>query len=205
MIAFKFLGPGAVGPFSHFAWPPPLNGAPGPWIEAEISRDRGIHACRPGDLPYWIDAELWRAELAGPIEEAPLQVVAPHGRLLGRVEGWDPATAARFAEDCALRLRGRAVAHLDASGLPGPSAELAAAADLPALASLAPRLAAPLRGTTADLVGYVGDAASAGLAGKAAVASYIAAHAADRCGGGPRGFTDERAEQARWLVRTLAL
>ena len=66
MIGYKFLGTGGVAPFSSFAWP---TGSPGPWVEAEPHMcASGIHACRAGDLPFWINAELWEIELDGAVE-----------------------------------------------------------------------------------------------------------------------------------------
>ncbi|HET9553714.1 MAG TPA: hypothetical protein VFP50_12165, partial [Anaeromyxobacteraceae bacterium] len=69
MIAYKFLAPGAVGPFSGFAWPVPSGGGPGPWVAAGAGG--AIHACRTHHLPWWLDAELWAAELDGEVEERP--------------------------------------------------------------------------------------------------------------------------------------
>jgi hypothetical protein len=66
-------------------------------------------------------------------------------------------------------------------------------------------LAAGLSGTASALVGFVGDAAGAALAVSAAGASYVAARALERTGGGPAAFAAERAVQAHWLERTLGL
>ena len=30
---------------------------------------RGVHACRPGDLPYWLNRDLWEVELEGELAE----------------------------------------------------------------------------------------------------------------------------------------
>jgi len=98
LIAYKFLREGAVGPFSRAAWPQPENGQPGEWVRAT-----GLHACRPVDLPLWIAAELWEAELEEPVHTATTHVVAGAGRLLRRVEGSDAAAAADFAGVCAER------------------------------------------------------------------------------------------------------
>jgi hypothetical protein len=97
MIAYKFLRSGAVAPFSSFAWP---TGSPGPWVEAKPNVcASGIHACRAADLPYWLGAELWEIELDGAVGEA-RKLVAPRGRLLSRVDGWDASTARAFGESC---------------------------------------------------------------------------------------------------------
>lgn len=105
MIAYKFLDAAGEGRFSCFAWPRPAGaGSAGEWVEAESSLcASGIHACRVGDLPFWLDAELWRIELDGPIVEANRKVIASRGRLLERVVGWDEATGRDFSSACADR------------------------------------------------------------------------------------------------------
>jgi hypothetical protein len=97
-LAFKFLRDGAVGPFSGVAWPPPADGAPGPWL-------RDVHACRPADLPLWIAEELWRVELREPVTATGAEVVGRAGRLIAPVTGWDAAAAMAFAADCAGEVR----------------------------------------------------------------------------------------------------
>ena len=106
MLAYKFLRPGAVSPFSGFAWPV------GEWVEAgEASLCvSGVHACRVRDLPYWLGAELWEVELDGQLREESRKLVAPRGRLVRRHERWDATARAGFAEACARRVRERAEA-----------------------------------------------------------------------------------------------
>jgi hypothetical protein len=78
--AYKFLAADGRGVFTEFAWPLP-NGGPGDWVEAEIERCRsGVHACRPGDLSYWLAPVLYEIELDGSVAEAEMKVVAPRGR-----------------------------------------------------------------------------------------------------------------------------
>jgi hypothetical protein len=98
MIAFKFLQAGGIAPFTGFHW------TRGTWVEgpANGGAGTGVHACRIGDLPYWVDDELWRVELDGEVVERKTQVEARRGRLLDRVAAWDPRT---FAEACAQRAR----------------------------------------------------------------------------------------------------
>lgn len=79
----------------------------------------GIHACRVHDLPYWIDAELWRIELDGDVTEGTRKVVAERGRLVDRVEAWDAGAMHGFGLECAAR----------AAALAGSSAKLRAYAD----------------------------------------------------------------------------
>ena len=102
MLAYKFLRPGAVGPFSGFAWPA------GRWVTADtgVTRCRaGIHACRAADLPWWLQEELWVAELADPVVDASRKVVASRARLVERVAAWDAEASQAFADACARRAR----------------------------------------------------------------------------------------------------
>ena len=104
MIAYKFLGTGGTARFSGFTWPLPGGGHCGEWVDARPSVcATGIHACRTADLPYWIDAELWRIELDGDIVEGTRKVVAVRGRLVGRVEAWDTDAMHGFGRACAAR------------------------------------------------------------------------------------------------------
>src|SRR5206468_5119819 len=75
VIAYKFLAPGSVGPFTGYRW------EPGRWVEVHALDPcrRGIHACRVRDLPIWLDAELWEIELDGGIVEQDRKVVAGRG------------------------------------------------------------------------------------------------------------------------------
>lgn len=102
MLAYKFLGHGRVGLFSGFAWPVDE------WVEIEgplVPSRRGVHACRPGDLPHWLDDELWLAELDGPILEEARMLVAGRGRLVERIADWDSRAAAEFTTECVARGR----------------------------------------------------------------------------------------------------
>ena len=108
MIAYKFLRPGAVGPFSRVAWPTPENGRAGEWVRADGPLElcgNGVHACRAEDLPLWIFDELWEVELDSPTLAAPTHVVARAGRLRSRVAAWGPRAAVDFARACAERTR----------------------------------------------------------------------------------------------------
>jgi hypothetical protein len=204
MIACKFLARGAVGPFSRFSWPVPgRKGARGAWVESRGGE--GIHACRPADLAWWIDDELWRAELAGPVEERHLQVVATRARLLARVAGWEEGGARDLALECAMRCRDLAAASLEALGLGPLSRALRGVGSAPELreAALAAAEAAP-GGEPWLLAGYAADAASCALAGNAAGAAYVAARAAS-VAEGPDAFAAERARQGRWLAARLGL
>jgi hypothetical protein len=87
---------------SGFTWPL------GEWVvvhgELEPSR-RGVHACRPGDLAYWLDEELWAVELDGELRELDRLVIARAGRLVQRIETWTPQVAAEFGRMAVERRR----------------------------------------------------------------------------------------------------
>ena len=110
MIAHKFLRPGLVGPFTGFRW------EPGAWVGKVDAPDlclSGVHACRVGDLPYWVNRELWEIELDGEIVAGERKVTAGRGRLLRPIEGWDEAAERALAQACAARARAFAAARPD--------------------------------------------------------------------------------------------
>ena len=184
--AYKFTKPGGIGPFFKFRWPLPSDGRPGEWVEGGRAAPcrSGLHACRAGQLPYWIREELWAIELDGDIVESAGKLVASRGRLLEPVAAWSAGGAAAFASDCA-----RQTAEL-AAGLPGDAP--------PELVRL--------------IEGYAGDAAHYAASGYPAMAAHVAATAAgDAAAGGriheqdsPAGLA-ERARQAAWMVEHLNL
>jgi hypothetical protein len=142
MIAYKFLRPGAVAPFSSFAWP---TGSPGPWLEAEPDPcASGVHACRARDLPDWVNAELWEIELDGAIEDT-RKIVAPRGRLLRRIEAWDRDAAREFGESCvaAVEKFGTVTEYAD------DARELVADGDVAGASFVAARAAELAAGTSA--------------------------------------------------------
>jgi hypothetical protein len=103
VIAYKFLEPGRVAPFTRFAWPE------GEWVEADAAHKcgRGVHACRADQLPFWLGRELWEIELGGEIVEHARKVVASRGRLVRRVEGWTTELLDAFVADLVRRTRSR--------------------------------------------------------------------------------------------------
>lgn len=103
MIAYKFLRRDGASVFSGFRWPLPAE-EPGAWVEAPIDPCRsGIHACRPGDLPYWVGRSLYEIELDGEIVEERSKLVASRGRLLRRVGAWSDELRDAYTRMCADR------------------------------------------------------------------------------------------------------
>ena len=201
MIAYKFLRAGRVGPFSGFQWP-----EPGVWVHAP--RDlaacrRGIHACRPSDLPWWLADELWEIELDGHVEVDEHKIIAPSGRLRSRVQAWTPACAQEYADACAWRAQGRAVEALTRAGHRRAARQLAACATLDDALVAARRLADEIPETSISLT-IAGDGAVRALTGAPPTSAYIAAHAAMRLDG-PAGYAAERTRQSRWLIERLGL
>jgi hypothetical protein len=176
VIAYKFLSAGAIGPFSGFTWPTPSGSAPGAWVEARSGV--GVHACRPSDLPYWIDEELWITELSDDARVTYHQLEASRGRLLAPAVGWQEFSRA-FAVDCAATLRGRVEAALAAGGLPAETAVL--------------------------LRGYADDAEAWARDGNVAAAAFAAARASAVITGDPAAHDAERRRQAASIEQGLGL
>jgi hypothetical protein len=202
MRALKILDEGGMGRFSAFRWPLPASGAPGAWVEeSEDTRAcvRGIHACLPEQLPTWLGPQLYVIELDGTVTRTESKLVAPRGRLLRRIDGWDDAQKRAYAAAATLHGRDDAVAVLRAEGEPALADRLAACADVAALgAALAGVEPASERARFS--LQYLGDAVA--CAPMLPVPSaYCAAHAGmDR-----QRFLEARAFQARWLAEALRL
>ena len=103
MIAYKFLRRDGTSLFAGFSSPLP-NGEPGRWVDARVDPCRsGIHACRVSDLPYWLGRVLYEIELEGEVVELGSKLVAPRGRLVRRVDGWDDELRDAYTRMCAER------------------------------------------------------------------------------------------------------
>jgi hypothetical protein len=218
VLAYKFLRPGAVGPFSGHRWPTPGDGEQGPWVETSswtgVCRD-GVHGCERRHLPLWIWEELWEVELAGEVEAEGHKLRARRGRLVRRIETWRATAAKAFASVCARRAAEHAAGplreagHGEAAALFGDATNLQAVRDmtaqvwesLPLVARIPTGMASDgaLRALTAEASDdrYV-------AAHGAAVSAYISAMTAMRVAGRER-YDAERAWQADWLSRELGL
>jgi hypothetical protein len=201
MIAYKFLRSGRIGPFSAFQWP-----EPGIWVHAPrdlLACNRGIHACRPSDLPWWLADELWEIELDGHVQPDEHKIIAPAGRLRSQIEAWTAACAQEYADACAWRAQERAVQALTSAGYRHEAHELTSCATLDDVLLAARQLADAIPDTRISLT-IAGDGAFRALTGAAPTSAYIAAHAAMRLQGAA-GYSAERAWQSRWLVERLCL
>lgn len=121
--AGKFLDERGRGTITGFTWPAPTAAVPagglepGGWVEAGGPLEpcvRGIHACRPGDLAWWLSAQLWEMELAGAQLADRYTVVAERGRLVRRVDDW-PEVGDELARWAVWRNRDQAVTVLQAA------------------------------------------------------------------------------------------
>jgi hypothetical protein len=201
MIAYKFLKSGRIGPFSAFRWP-----EPGVWVRAPrdlVACHRGIHACRPSDLPWWLADELWEIELEGRVQPDEHKIIAPAGRLRVQIEAWTPACAQEYADACAWRAQERASQALTRAGHRHEAHRLAACTTLDEVLVAARKLADDIPQARISLT-IAGDGAFRALTGAPPTSAYIAAHAAMRLDGTP-GYAAERAWQSRWLVERLGL
>jgi hypothetical protein len=145
---YKFLTADGHGVFSGFAWPLP-NGSPGDWVAAEVEVCRsGVHACRPGDLSYWLAPALYEMELDGDVAEAGMKLIAPRGRLVRRIDGWNDEMREAYSQMCIARAGELAASAPEAVGpwAPPPAASAAG----PALMGyIAARMAEAISGVDA--------------------------------------------------------
>lgn len=103
MIAYKFLRADGTSPFTRFRWELPAEG-PGGWVEGRADPCRsGVHACRPGDLPYWAGEALFEIELEGEVVASASKLVAPRGRLSRRLDAWEEEVREAYQAMCAER------------------------------------------------------------------------------------------------------
>ena len=103
MIAYKFLCADGTSPFMRFRWELPSD-EPGGWVEGRAAPCRsGVHACRPGDLPYWAGEALFEIELEGEVVASARKLVAPRGRLLRRLEAWEEEARQAYQAMCGER------------------------------------------------------------------------------------------------------
>jgi hypothetical protein len=190
-LAYKFLAAGAISPFTRFRWP-----RVGEWVSARPDREPAwVFACRRGDLPYWLEQELWLVELEGPVREARHQISAPRARLASRVQGWNAELRRDYAAACAFRAREIALPRLprELAGRIGGLSDLSG-------------IAAALDATpdSSTIGGFLRDVAAIAPL-DAAAASYVAAVLAAAVGGDQASFEAEREWQARWLSERLGL
>jgi hypothetical protein len=207
VIAYKFLCSGRVAPFTRHQWP-----EPGRWVASRDSGQTsicldGVHACRPRDLPLWLDDELWEVELGGAIVESDSKLAAERGTLVRRIDAWNPGTVSDFALACALRARDHALWELRRGGTPperSAADSLADAFTARAIQAATEAAEPTVAGPSQPALGFAADAAGSALEDACAEAAYIAAHAA----GVIRGDGAEEAErawQADWLAERLEL
>lgn len=217
MRAYKFLDAEGTTVMSGAKWLLPTDDRPGPWIEAgSVSPCReGIHACRIGDLAYWLHEELWEMELDGAIQESHRKVVGGRGRLLRRLDSWSGGVARELSGWCAWRSRDRAVAVLSDVGESSWAEQLAEADSLSEIRRLASQTMDSLGETTSGGVaaGLALDAAEFAPGDHLAMGPFVAAWAAAHAAASDTGHEDDFAEafgaerqaQSDWIATRLGL
>lgn len=213
MHAYAFLTEGGIAPLSGFAWPPPTEGGLGAWVDQRSAPRDVVRGCGVADLPYWIDDELWRIELAGVVKQRDHVLLAERGRLLRRIEPWVDEVAWAFVSACTARLAERVAAALRSQGNAAAALAIARAAD-PGELERAVGEAAGTSGSSSELAGYLADAClyarDAGIGPRAAsvvaiITADAIATASVRDGLDAASLASERAWQAAWLAERLDL
>lgn len=219
MRAYKFLDQQHRAVFSGFRWPVPGPGEEaGAWVETGAVRlcREGIHGCRPSDLGFWLNEELWEIELDGEVVEADTKVVASRGRLRRRMGDWADRAARQFAEATVFRARDTAIAFCR-NGSTAGSAALEALASCTEYGELEARAVAA-HDSLSDgseeqtSVGFVVDAArflDVHICHAPFISACAAGHAAS-AGTGRRvdweaAVSAERRWQSAWITDRLAL
>jgi hypothetical protein len=189
-LALKFLGVGAIGPYSGFAWPKPRGSRPGKWVHVDGDLDmcrRGIHACTFAQATRWLREECYVIELRDVVSDDGEKLLARSGRLVRRVDSWDQRAMVRYAADCAAHVlpafekkypkdnRPRKAIQVARKWARSPSEKNAYAAA--AAARVAYAAAYDAYAVEAAYAAYA--AAYAAYAVEAAYAAYAAAYAAD--------------------------
>jgi len=108
MKYYKFLTEDNRGEYSGYDYTPylPKGSEPGEWLP-EISIENlkecadGYHACKPAQLLYWINAQLYEVELSGKIIDSDSKSYAQRMRFVRKVETWNEKTAQQFNIWCA--------------------------------------------------------------------------------------------------------
>ena len=211
--AWKFLDERSMGIFSGYSWPKPkVTAVPGPWVESSevIPCYAGVHACSVEQLAWWMSAELWEIELAGPIVEKGPKLVAQRGRLIRLVDDW-PGLGTELAEWAVWRIRGHAVEVLRAVGADDAAAELAVADSFEDLRSAAARPNLDITSAAGVAIEQVTD--SIGDVTNPIFACWDAARAAGHNASAinrsvnsyQQAFAHERALQSEWIADRLHL
>jgi hypothetical protein len=83
-----------------------------------------VHACRPGDLSYWLAPALYEIELRDEVAEGGMKVVASRGRLVRHIDGWNDETREAYSQMCIARAAELAASAPESVGswVPPPAA-----------------------------------------------------------------------------------
>ncbi len=109
MTYYKILNKGKSCNGGNASWSLPVKQDDGTWTPGEwmpeivgtiVLCENGYHLCRPQDLIYWINQEIYEAECGDEIIEDDNKVVVRKCRLLRKVETWNDKTLRLFACWC---------------------------------------------------------------------------------------------------------
>ena len=226
MKYYKFLTEDNRGEYSGYDYTPylPKGSEPGEWLP-EISIENlkecadGYHACKPVQLLYWINAQLYEVELSGKIIDSDSKSYAQRMRFVRKVETWNEKTAQQFNIWCAEQVipsemievarrytNGEATdAELAAAWVAALAAALDTALDevLDAAWEAATALTAALAAARGAELAAARGAARGAVRGAARAAAWASALAAAR--GADAALVAVRGAQAAKLIEMLGL
>ena len=226
MKYYKFLTEDNRGEYSGYDYTPylPKGSEPGEWLP-EISIENlkecadGYHACKPAQLLYWINAQLYEVELSGKIIDSDSKSYAQRMRFVRKVETWNEKTAQQFNIWCAEQVipsemievarrytNGEATdAELAAAWVAALAAALDTALDevLDAAWEAATALTAALAAARGAELAAARGAARGAVRGAARAAAWASALAAAR--GADAALVAARGAQAAKLIEMLGL
>ena len=100
MKAYKCLSRGRIGPYSGWQWPEVGEWTP-EYMGQLVECTSGYHLCRREDLVYWLNNEIYEAEMGAVVIECENKILCRRARLIRRLDAWNERTARLFACDCA--------------------------------------------------------------------------------------------------------
>jgi len=212
MKYYKFLTEDNRGEYSGYDYTPylPKGSEPGEWLP-EISIENlkecadGYHACKPVQLLYWINAQLYEVELSGKIIDSDSKSYAQRMRFVRKVETWNEKTAQQFNIWCAEQVIPSEMIEVARRYTNGEAtdAELAAAWVAALAAALAAALDAALAAARGAELAAARGAARGAVRGAARAAAWASALAAAR--GADAALVAVRGAQAAKLIEMLGL
>ena len=113
MKYYKILNNGKSCYGGNANWSLPIKNSDGTWTPGEwmpeivgelVPCENGYHLCRPQDLIYWLNQEIYEAEYVNDVIEDEDKIVVRQCRLLRKIESWNDKTARLFACWCVRQI-----------------------------------------------------------------------------------------------------